>query len=176
MRHRIVTAGSRITDLLMPNMNGADLVQALRDSISTAKPALVWPLCECELRSESRGCARRLRMSLTKPVRFDECWQHRTDTMRMTPSRWCLRSACETSVAKRLLADGNEEMDERTLIVNDRAIWQRGDVQAGLGNYVKRRPSIRCTARRILAELGPHVSISYPGNTGGVVESVSTVG
>jgi CheY-like chemotaxis protein len=141
-----------ITDLLMPNMNGADLVQALRARPSTANLPVV------ALSASAASAAHRdvaldgFDAVLTKPVRFSELLECMGGCLGLT---WvCGPRADQTEPPVPGTVSG--ELDER-FIANLGDLAMRGDVQAlkGLCDQAGRHSA---PARRLLTELAPHVA------------------
>ena len=159
-----------ITDLLMPNMNGADLVQALRARSSTANPPVIALSASAASAAHREVALDGFDVVLTKPVRFDELLNCIGRFLRLT---W----VCDPSrdlVAPTVHGGGNEEMDERFIAtLGDLAM--RGDVQA-LKHLCDAGGEHSAKTRRLLAELAPLVSNFDTAAIRRVVASVSVVG
>jgi len=107
---------------------------------------------------------------LTKPVRFNELLDCIGRFLRLT---WVCGPRGDP-VAPAAQGDGNEELDERFIAtLGDLAM--RGDVQA-LRHLCEEAGQHSVPARRLLAELAPHVSNFDTAAIRRVVASVSTVG
>ena len=141
-----------ITDLLMPNMNGADLVQALRARPSTANLPVIALSASAASAAHRDVALNGFDVVLTKPVRFTELLECMGRCLGLT---WvCGPHADQTESTKTGAATG--ELDER-FIANLGDLAMRGDVQAlkGLCDQAGRHSA---QARRLLAELAPHVA------------------
>ena len=159
-----------ITDLLMPNMNGADLVQALRAQSSTAN----LPVIALSASAASAG-HRDVELDgfdavLTKPVRFDELLACIGRYLGLT---WVCGPGGD-SAEPTALGGGSEELDGQ-FIANLGDLAMRGDVQA-LKHLCDQAGQHSLKTRLLLAELAPHVSNFDTAAIRRVVASVSAVG
>jgi len=159
-----------ITDLLMPNMNGADLVLALRARPSTANVPVIALSASAATAAHREVTIDGFDVVLTKPVRFDELLNCIGRFLRLT---WVCGPSGDL-VAPAAVGDGNEELDER-LIATLGDLAMRGDVQA-LKHLCNEGGEHSAKTRRLLAELAPLVSNFDTAAIRRVVASVSTVG
>ncbi len=141
-----------ITDLLMPNMNGADLVQALRARPSTANLPVIALSASAASAAHGDVALDGFNVVLTKPVRFTELLECVGRCLGLT---WvCGPRADQTESTETGAVTG--ELDER-FIANLGDLAMRGDVQA-LKSLCDQAGRHSAQARQLLTELAPHVA------------------
>ena len=158
-----------ITDLLMPNMDGADLVQALRARSSTANLPVI-ALSASAASAGHRDAPDGFDAVLTKPVRFDELLECIGRCLGLS---WVCGPGGD-SAEPMAVGDGSEELDGQ-FIANLGDLAMRGDVQA-LKHLCDQAGQHSAKTRLLLAELAPHVSNFDTAAIRRVVASVSAVG
>ena len=159
-----------ITDLLMPNMNGADLVQALRARSSAANLPVIALSASAASAAHREVTLDGFDVVLTKPVRFNELLECIGRCLGLS---W-IHAPSGDVTEPMARGDGNEEVDER-FIANLGDLAMRGDVQA-LKHLCDQAGQHSPKTRLLLAELAPHVSNFDTAAIRRVVASVSAVG
>ena len=141
-----------ITDVLMPNMNGADLVQALRARSSTASLPVIALSASATSAAHCEVALDGFDVLLAKPVRFDELL---ACIARYLELSW-IRGPIGDLPDPMMQSGGTGEPDER-FIANLGDLAMRGDILA-LKRLCDQAGHHSAKTRQLLAELAPHVS------------------
>ncbi len=158
-----------VTDLLMPNLNGADLVQALRARYSTASLPVIALSASAASAAHREVTLDGFDVVLTKPVRFNELLECIGRCLELSWIRGPSGDVAEPMTP----GGGNEELDER-FIANLGDLAMRGDILA-LKHLCDQAGQHSAKTRLLLAELAPHVSNFDTAAIRRVVASVSAV-
>ena len=159
-----------ITDLLMPNMNGADLVQVLRNQSSSAHLPVIALSASAATAAHRDVSLDAFDVVLTKPVRFNELLDQIGHSLNLS---W----VCGASVgaAPPTAESGESEEWDEGFIANLGDLAMRGDVQA-LKHLCDEAGRHSMKMRQLLAELAPHVSNFDTAAIRRVVETARAVG
>jgi signal transduction histidine kinase/DNA-binding response OmpR family regulator len=141
-----------ITDLLMPNVNGADLARALRARSSTQSLPVIALSASAAPAAHRQVTLEGFNAVLTKPVRFGELLEC---IRRCLELRWIHGLAFDVAETV-TLGGADEDLDER-FIANLGDLAMRGDVQA-LKQLCDHAGRSSQKIRLLLAELAPLVS------------------
>ena len=159
-----------ITDLLMPNMNGADLVQVLRNQSSSAHLPVIALSASAATAAHRDVSLDAFDVVLTKPVRFNELLDQIGHCLNLS---WVC-GVCVGTAPPTAGSGENEEWDEG-FIANLGDLAMRGDVQA-LKHLCDEASRHSMKMRQLLAELAPHVSNFDTAAIRRVVETARAVG
>jgi CheY-like chemotaxis protein len=159
-----------ITDLLMPNMNGADLVQALRNQPSTAHLPVIALSASAATAAHREVSLDAFDVVLTKPVRFNELLDQIWHALSLS---WVCGTSGDT--APPTAESGEHEEWDEGFIANLGDLAMRGDVQA-LKHLCDDASRHSMKMRQLLAELEPHVSNFDTAEIRRVVETARAVG